>query len=187
MIALYGGSFDPPHKGHKNLIDEFFRFYPEVKHFFLVPNFLSPFKKDKYLSIQETLEVLDEFKKDLDHDIKIADYEIKQSTLSYTYNTILYFKKEFKDEEIFFLLGEDLLVHFSKWYKYKEILKLCKLIIFKRYYHKEIVLPKELESNSIILNNQILEISSTEIKSNLESRNKNLTKNVYEYLEKIKK
>ena len=187
MIALYGGSFDPPHKGHKNVIDEFFRFYPSVSHFFLIPNFISPFKKDKFLSSNETLDILNEFKKDLDHNIEISDYEIKQNNISYTYNTIQYFKKKFTEEEVFFLIGEDLLINFSKWYKYKEILKLCKLIIFKRYYHNKIILPKELETNSIILNNKVIEISSTEIKLNREFRKNNLTQSVYEFLKEIKK
>ena len=42
-----------------------------------------------------------------------------------------------KKNEIFFLMGADNLIHFHKWYKWREISKKCDIIVFDRHGYKK--------------------------------------------------
>jgi len=50
--------------------------------------------------------------------------------------------------ELFFLIGADNLINFHKWYKWKNILKKSKLIVFDRHGYKKSSLNSKTYKNS---------------------------------------
>ena len=58
---------------------------------------------------------------------EVSDIEFKRDGKSYTYDTLLELKKIYKNAEFYLIIGADQLLHFDKWYKYKEILTLVTL------------------------------------------------------------
>jgi nicotinate-nucleotide adenylyltransferase len=164
LIGIFGGSFDPPHLGHENIIYSFHKYFPESKELIIVPNHHSPFKDSKNVSKTHILNMLNIIlKKYKNTKTIISHYEIDSDAPSYTINTLEYFISLYPNETFQLILGADNLQNFPKWKFYKKILELSKLIIFQRPGFK-VDIPIELKeySNSIeILENTMIDYSST--------------------------
>lgn len=131
-IGIFGGTFDPPHFGHitiaKCFINECL-----LDMCYFVPNKRSPFKltKENMLNDQERINAITKMLKNNDK-MKICDYEISKDAISYSIDTVQYFKREFSHDELFLLIGEDQALHFNKWRHYEQILEICNIIIARR-------------------------------------------------------
>lgn len=166
-IALYGGSFDPPHTGHRKLVETFWKEFPNTNKLCIVPNKVSPFKKEKYFSAEECFQLSKiNFQSIQDDKIEVMDLEIQKTTPSYSYETILNIKKKYSNSELDLILGDDQLNDLSKWKEFPIILKeVSRFIIFRRITEpgETIPIPKELQNNDlVILENPIWEESSSQ-------------------------
>lgn len=130
IIAIYGGTFNPPHVGHIKFAEEFAR-KMKPKRFFVIPDFRPPHKEmDGFApSPKHRFEMC---RISFGHIAEVSDFEILNEKTSYTIDTLKHFKKLFPNERLMFLIGDDMLRTFSKWYKYREILSLCTLAVANR-------------------------------------------------------
>ncbi len=111
-ICLFGGTFDPIHKGHihiaKNALSEF-----KLDKVIFVPTGNSYMKKDVSPAIHR-LNMLKIALKDFP-EFEISDIEIKREGYTYTRDTIKEIKEIYPDAEIYFLIGTDTLFMIEKW------------------------------------------------------------------------
>ncbi|MDZ4727244.1 MAG: adenylyltransferase/cytidyltransferase family protein [Leptospira sp.] len=192
MIIIFGGSFDPPHTGHNHIIQSLKKKYPIAKKIIIIPNKISPFKKDKSLQQEDLWNLCKlSFAELIDEQTLLSDIEIKNDDVSYTINTVKSIIAEYQNQKVFLCIGEDSLIGLIYWYNFKELdLLIEKYIIIRRDspYPQAVNFPnKYLENKSVVLNNDLWEISSTRLKA---ERNLNLSKQwldpkVVAYLEKI--
>ncbi len=166
MIGIFGGSFDPPHYGHLQIIQNFTeKFHSKL---FLIPNFISPFKEKKATDPEHILEMLSLLKKEFSLDgVEILDLELKRGGVSYTYQTILEIRKMIGLEEISLLIGEDNLQSLSKWKNIEMILEMVTILVYLRPGLERVPIPHELEKfrNQIKLQeNELHKASSTEFR-----------------------
>lgn len=166
-IALYGGSFDPPHNGHRKLVETFWKEFPDTKKLCIVPNRVSPFKSVKYFTAEECFLLSKiNFKGIQDDKTEVMDLEIKKKTPSYSFETILDIKKLHPQSELDLILGDDQLEDLSKWKEFSIILReVSRFIIFRRITEpsESISIPEELQNiELVILENPIWEESSSE-------------------------
>ena len=77
-----------------------------------------------------------------------------------------------KDNEFFEIIGEDSLKNLKTWRNYKELLNLCKFIVFRRKDDNNIEIDNEFINNKniIILENEYYDISSTEIRNKVKNK-----------------
>ncbi len=128
-IGVFGGSFDPIHLGHLNLVSEIQRIKGLDLVLFCLTG-LSPFKltnKPK-ASVNDRLEMLRIAIKGMEF-AQISDLELESATPSYTVETLKKLKKQYPEDELFFLAGADVLDHFSYWSDPVEIVSLAKPLI----------------------------------------------------------
>ena len=187
-IAIYGGSFDPPHKGHKLLAENLASVCGAEK-VIIIPTALSPFKNSSSATAEDRLNMCKLFfKEDL---FQISDIEIKRGGKSYTVDTLTQIKEENPDAELFLFMGDDMLLSFDKWYCYQEILRLATIVCACRTENlEELDNMKEFvknilkaESRVIICESVPFEISSTEIRASLKDGvNKGLSEEIYNYI-----
>jgi nicotinate (nicotinamide) nucleotide adenylyltransferase len=142
-VAIYGGSFDPPHKGHRNLVIDLLKNHTEVNKICIVPNRISPFKREKYFTPSECLLLTELNFSDLDlNKIEILPNEILKQDISYTYETILAVKSLYSGYIIDLILGDDQLEDLLKWKNIEIIFKeVSRFIIYRRKYPKNQTIP----------------------------------------------
>nr|WP_258443833.1 nicotinate (nicotinamide) nucleotide adenylyltransferase [Helicobacter sp. 16-1353] len=127
---MFGGSFDPPHKGHFEIIKHLSTM-DFLDLIIVLPAFLNPLKKQTLFSAQNRFEWLRILTKDFPK-IIVSNYEIEQNKPNYTIDSILYFKKIYNPNRIFLVIGADIVKDLPKWHKIELIKKEVDFIIAKR-------------------------------------------------------
>lgn len=186
-LGIFGGSFNPPHIGHINALETVRRKIGLDK-IIIIPNAQNPLKKPvEGPTPQQRLDMLNKAIDGYDKYYSIDDQEINRGGLSYTVDTINNFRKQYKAEELFLIVGADHLESFNKWKDYKTLLKETNLVVTTRpgydFPHTQDELPEylkeltnEIEFNFIDLKSgrtiqfvslNDVEISSTELRKKL--------------------
>ncbi|MCD7731499.1 MAG: nicotinate (nicotinamide) nucleotide adenylyltransferase [Oscillospiraceae bacterium] len=131
--AIFGGSFNPVHNGHINLVREIAS-RVEIDRVIVVPTYISPFKKDEVSFVAEGKDRLEMCRlafKGLPF-VTVSDYEISAERVSYTIDTATHFRKCYPDDELFLIIGSDMLLSFKKWRQFEDILKICTIVAASR-------------------------------------------------------
>lgn len=128
-IGLFGGTFDPVHIGHL-IVAEWLSEVLKIKTTYFIPAKIHPFvSKSNISSSDNRIEMLSLALKEYP-DFKISDVEIKRQEVSYTIDTIKFFKDEFPDSELYFYMGMDNLNTLEQWKDPNEILKMCYVVVY---------------------------------------------------------
>lgn len=130
--GIIGGTFDPIHYAHLYIAYEAKEQLNLDKVIFM-PAGMQPLKanniitdsKLRYNMVKAAIESYGEF--------SISNYEIEKGGLSFTYETLEYFKnKSAEDMELFFITGADCLETLEKWREVEKIFSLATLVVFPR-------------------------------------------------------
>ena len=157
-IALFGGSFDPLHDGHRAIIKALDGFM-DIDKIIVLPTFLNPFKSKSHASAEQRFNALHvEYKKC--KNVLISDYEIKQKIKIASIQSVKHFLKTY--EKIYLVIGADNLATLHKWQNYKELKNLVTFIVATR---DNIQIPEEYIALHVEKN-----ISSTEIRNQLKCK-----------------
>ncbi|MDB4042182.1 nicotinate (nicotinamide) nucleotide adenylyltransferase [Methylophilaceae bacterium] len=131
LIGIYGGAFDPIHNAHieiaKKCIDVI-----NLNKLILIPTGRSAFKKPLTVP-KHRLAMLNLAFNGPKYEISKIEIDKSENTEnpSYSFDTLKYFFN--RDKNIyFFIIGTDALANFYQWYKWKEILSLCHILLINR-------------------------------------------------------
>lgn len=129
-IGIFGGSFDPPHIGHKKIVKKALKKL-DLDLLIVVPTFLNPLKNTSFLDARSRLDLLKTifFKKKR---VFISDYEINQNRAVYSLETIKYLKHKYKSSQVYLIIGADNYNSFDKWKDHEEIKELCTIVVASR-------------------------------------------------------
>lgn len=172
-IGIMGGTFDPVHYGHL-LLAERFREELNLNEIIFIPTGHSYHKETEEVSDSELrYRMLELSIKDNDA-FKISDIEVKRNGNSYTCDTVRELKKIYADDEIYFLIGTDILFTIETW---KEIDWLFQNITFllalregsekEEIYEKLNYLKIERGADILLREFDMVNISSTKIRENV--------------------
>ena len=169
-IGLYGGTFDPIHVGHLIVIENAINFM-NLDKVIILPSSNPPHKKHKKKTDTNIrVEMVSEAIKDNDK-IVLSTFESTDEKVRYTHETIRYFKKLFKNDDIFYIMGEDSFLTIDTWRNYDDILD-ENIIVFTRSnidedseLVKKVELIKKDNPNIFLINNLNINISSTLIRN----------------------
>ncbi|MCR5815729.1 MAG: nicotinate (nicotinamide) nucleotide adenylyltransferase [Ruminococcus sp.] len=189
-LLIYGGTFDPVHMGHKNAFDAAkAAVSPDLC--VIIPNAIPPHKASFGLVSGEHRMNMLKLTFGENDDIIYSDYELNREGKSYSVYTLSHFKEQYPDHDIYFIVGSDSLIYFSKWYEYERILKMCTLVCVSRQKGDRAALEEakaflEAKGGSIIICDvTAFEVSSSEIRKMLmngESPSCYLEENVVKYI-----
>ena len=170
-IAIYGGSFNPMHIGHEKIVDYVLKNL-DMDKIIIIPVGIPSHRENNLEQSDTRLKICKEIFNNTKK-VEVSDIEIKAEGKSYTYDTLLKLIEIYgKDNEFFEIIGEDSLKNLKTWRNYKELLNLCKFIVFRRKDDKNIEIDNEFLNNKniIILENEYYNISSTEIRNKVKNK-----------------
>lgn len=180
-IGIYGGAFNPIHIGHLILAQSSMEEYNLDKVLFIVS--LNPPHK-----VQGTMPSFEHrcamvelaIKDKKEFEISLIEKEIEGK--SYTYYVLQKLKEIYKNDNFYLIIGEDEANYFNSWFKYEEIMKMCKVIVG----HRDTTLPaNNLEFNYVKTPN--IQISSSEMRKKIKDNKSILfwtSKEVVDYINK---
>lgn len=179
-IALFGGTFNPPHKGHKRLLDAFCAQIPFDK-VLVVPAKRPVHKICEDLALDSERLEMCRLAFD-DPRFEVSPMEIERASDSYTVYTVRALLQQYPGAEIYLILGSDMFLSFHKWYKYRELLESCTLCVATRdneadvqqlrsyaFRQFKIYVPALSGNHLLISPVEPLEISSTQLREALHS------------------
>lgn len=130
-VLIYGGSFDPVHKGHYAILKAACSYIkPDKVHIFTA--YKSPFKEKSPRSFALRKKMAEEALSHIDPNIIFDDFEQKQKRVVYTYETIQYVKQLYPKCQVYLLVGADCLNELSRWKNASYIFKNSTIVAGKR-------------------------------------------------------
>ena len=163
-IGIFGGSFDPPHKGHLEISKIAIKKLSLAKLYWCVTK-KNPFKKKTLFSLSERIKQSKDITKKIKK-IKIKSFDKKIKSTN-TIDLIKYLKKTNKKNFLFLIIGSDNLINFHKWKEWKLLTKLTEIVVFSRKDYdikaKKSVTIKKVRKIIFIKNKQI-NLSSSQIR-----------------------
>lgn len=166
-IAIFGGSFDPIHKGHLEIISKLFtdKLMDKV---IVIPTNVSYYKKskamftyDKKIEICKMMINSDEVLSKLN--IEVSDIERDILETEGFAHTLVKLKKIYPNDELYTVIGSDSYNYINTWRSYELIFELSKIIVAKR--------PDNIIRNDIGISYEVLEMnnenSSTDIREKI--------------------
>ena len=176
-IAIYGGSFNPPHLGHREaVITALEALNPDL--LLIIPDHEPPHKEMEEGSPTpaQRLELCRLTFGDLEH-VEISSLELERNGKSYTYDTVLELQERYPDARLTLIIGTDMILSFEEWYHFEYLLAHCRLAALARDFEDEEKLREaagHLRScygaEIILLDHAPLPMSSTELRGMLRSR-----------------
>ncbi|HHW90630.1 MAG TPA: nicotinate (nicotinamide) nucleotide adenylyltransferase [Clostridiales bacterium] len=183
-LIIFGGTFDPPHNGHVELISSL-NFSNDDK-VIILPNYIPPHKSAD-ASSEDRLNMC----KLAFADLEVCDYEIKKGGASYTYQTLQHFQKEYSldCDHLIYIIGADSMRDLKNWGHPHKLSRLATFLVFRRPHYnnveKDIKDFKDLYGGNFILSDFIgQDISSTEIRvrNAFDQAGDYVPKGVYDYI-----
>ena len=131
-IGLFGGTFNPVHMGHVQVIREVKEKFGLDK-IFLIPSAFPPHKETEgIIDGLDRIEMIRLAFSD-DPDFVVSDVELKRSGFSYTIDTVRHFKSIFPENtKLYFIVGLDAFLEVDTWKSYKDLFLLIPFIVMSR-------------------------------------------------------
>ncbi len=177
-IAILGGTFNPVHNGHMMMAESALHQIDEIEKVVFMPNNLPAYKEQR--DIASNSHRLNMLRLALSErsDMVVSDLELTRGGVTYTIDTLEQIKSVYSTIKIYFIIGDDSLVSFHQWHRYEQILSKCTLLVATRsetfdsmrQYSKQLI-EKLGYGEIIILRNDIVNISSSNIREQLSQQN----------------
>ena len=174
-IAIFGGSFDPPHLGHETLVQELKERF-QFKAVWVVPTGKPWLDKKAQTDPDQRLKMAElAFGSIPDVAVKPIEIERAKKTgqASYMIDTVLELKKI--HPKLTICIGSDQWLNLPKWHRYQDLLKEVTWVVFER---KGYPMPNpplfglKKDQDVFFYETQAPELSSTQIRQSCEKTGK---------------
>ncbi len=172
-IGIFGGTFNPVHKGHLIIAEEIL-VKKKLDEIIFIPSAKPPHKDNE--SIVDANLRLEMLKLATNHNnhFKTSDIEISREGYSYTIETMEFFSEKYPHKNFFFIIGSDSVKNISTWKNANDLIAKFSFIIAERpdfNFTENLIdqtpLPKDLKNRlkKGIVSTPLIDISSTTIRN----------------------
>lgn len=163
-LAVFGGSFDPPHVGHLlaagDAADQL-----RLDRVFFVPAATQPLKIGRATASAEERLAMVRLLVEGDSRFEVSDLEVNRAGLSFTVDTLTHFAGRYPSDERFILLGKDVLGTFDQWKEPTRVVALAHPVLLVRGDEAAGPLPASMRGSDVThLATRRIDVSSTEIR-----------------------
>lgn len=195
VIAVFGGSFNPPINSHIKLAKQIIAKCNIVEKVLFVP-VSTKYKKAELANDEHRYNMLKIVCNDEDK-LDVSDIELRQNKQLYTIQTLELIKKQYKNKyDIWFVMGTDNLKEIESWNRPEQLLKKYKILVLERENDRlediisSIKLLSENRKSLVTINGiKRIDLSATMVRNKIkkdEDVSKYLPKEVFEYIKENK-
>lgn len=162
-LGVFGGTFDPPHRGHLAVAQAAQRTFALDRVLLVVAN--DPWKKSPDRAITpaaDRLAMVQALARD-QAGLEVSDREIRRGGPSYTVVTLRELAAAHPGSELFLIIGRDLVDDFSSWHESVEIGRLATIVVVDRPGY---VTDPQRDWKMLII--EPVDVSSTELREQLQ-------------------
>ncbi|MDD2383919.1 MAG: nicotinate (nicotinamide) nucleotide adenylyltransferase [Sulfurospirillaceae bacterium] len=157
-IAIFGGSFDPPHLGHQKIVHKALELL-DIDKLLVVPTYLNPFKESSRAPSDLRKKWLEQLFGNCKK-ITILPFESDLKRQVPTIETILHVKHTYPHTKLYLIVGSDSYATLPQWTRYEELITHVEIVVASR---NGFEYPKDLKILPINVN-----ISSSKLRENLD-------------------
>ena len=157
--GIFGGAFDPIHKGHIYMARKAMEEY-SLDRILLVPSGHSPKLASEAVP-----------------GIEVSDIEIKDESTSYTYVTLQKLKQLYPEDELYFIMGGDSLDYFETWMRPDVIAQTAIILVMVRENFPKLQMEEKIAhiknlfpADIRLLKCDRMDVSSTQVRKLLRAR-----------------
>lgn len=162
-LAIFGGSFDPPHLGHLLAASDAHE-QLALDRVVFVPTATQPLKVGRAAASAADRLAMVFLAVEGDPRFEVSPVEVERAGVSFTVDTLTHFAAEHPSAERFLLVGADVLATFQQWREPARVLQLARPVVLERQGDRT-PLPDGLDGGAITrLPTRRIDISSTEIR-----------------------
>lgn len=177
-IGIMGGTFDPVHNGHLMLADTAYRQF-DLDQVWFLPNGNPPHKKEENIGTdarhRSRMVALAIQGRDY---CRLEEYEVRRREVSCSYQTLEHFRKQYPEDEFYFIIGADSLFAIETWVHPERIFPACVILAACRDDHDTLeemkvqiehlkkVYPK---ARIQLLRSPLIPVSSSEIRRKIQA------------------
>ena len=167
-IGYFGGTFDPPHMGHRKIISSIIRQY-EIDQLWVIPTSINPLKSNRpILSTQSRWDMCKLTFSDMPN-LMLSDIEIWNTGNSYTIDALRKIKN-YTNQKIKLFIGSDVFFYIDKWKNIQDIIYLADIVVIQRKGESDwsdVDKARIGKYNAELIDLKIPEISSSDIRTKL--------------------
>lgn len=189
-VGIFGGTFNPPHVGHVSAARAFLE-QAKLDELIIMPAFIPPHKEfDGLVSCEARLDMCKIAFSEIPN-TRVSDLEIARKGKSYTYLTLEELTSD--DTELYFLCGTDMILTMDNWKNPEIIFSLANICYIRRESDEEktaLIAEKCREYRekygaiALPIDAEVIEISSSEIRDDLDNAHGYLSAGVIDYINK---
>jgi nicotinate-nucleotide adenylyltransferase len=131
VVAIFGGSFDPPHKAHQRIVEKALASL-DIDKLIVMPAYLNPFKTSSLATAEQRLAwchtLFDEIP-----NVIVDDYEIREGKSTRTSQSVKHFNNTYDVK--YLIVGSDNLSTLTKWHAFDWLNENIRWVIFTREGH----------------------------------------------------
>ncbi len=173
-IGIYGGTFNPPHRGHISAARQAIDLL-KLDKLLLLPASVPPHKAlpENSPTAMERLELVQMAFGDVDR-VQVCDLELRRQGHSYTADTVEELHQMYPGDKLYLIMGTDMFTSFQRWYQPERICRYATLAVFmrqtkdldSRQHFRSIAwrIREKLNGRVELMENQILPMSSTDVR-----------------------
>lgn len=141
-----------------------------------MPAKMQPFKKGKKVAEPHHRMTMAQLAFKGNTKVEVSDYEMANTEISYTYDTLTYLRGVYPEDTLYFIMGTDSFLQLDTWYKGVDLLKTSSFAVSVRPGYREEELEerigyyrKEYGTRVSKIYAKMPDVSSTEVRNRLKS------------------
>lgn len=193
-VVVFGGSFNPPINSHFSIAQQVLNQYEDVEKIIFIP-VNKKYEKDGLVANEHRYNML-KLVADKNENFEVSDMDMHKEYSLYTIETLEEIQNQYKDKNVWFLIGSDNLKELHTWKRAEELVAKYKVLVMRRDNDniEEIIINNELlkcyKENIYKLNDEIRSnFSSTYVREQINKQKSIrylLPDEVYEYIKENK-
>ena len=168
-VGLFGGSFDPIHRGHIEPVERVLQEL-DLERVYYLPTAQPPHKSDRRFAPALARYAMVEIALLAEPRLMVSTAELTPERRAYTVDTVESYRRRFSGDDLFLIVGADAFNELDTWRRWQDLVELVTLVVLERAgvrVDMELLRERSGSARVVRFDNPPLDVSSTELRARL--------------------